>query len=206
MATLRKPMINANAPIDVIVSQIRSYLYQFSDDVAFAFDSGMASGSSVRTEADIQAIAAAVRTTLRLGSDKIADFVVDNGMTDGWTWRKWSSGASEASINVSKTIDAWNNSDGVYTFDCEAAELPDGIFETDSTPMIFVDIAGIVGTSGTSELVFPYNARIETNSETNEAVIKFGVYAVSKTVEGNPTSPAVPLVLSVNIMAVGKWK
>lgn len=200
MATLRKPMINANAPIDVIVSQIRSYLYQFSDDVAFAFDSGMASGSSVRTEADIQAIAAAVRTTLRLGSDKIADFVVDNGITDGWTWRKWSSGASEANINVSKTIDAWNTSDGVYTFDCEAAELPDGIFETDSTPMIFV------GISGTSELVFPYNARIETGSETNKAVIKFGVYAVSKTVEGIPTSPAVPLVLSVNIMAVGKWK
>lgn len=200
MATLRKPMINANAPIDVIVSQIRSYLYQFSDDVAFAFDSGMASGSSVRSEADIQAIAAAVRTTLRLGSDKIADFVSDNGMTGGWTWRKWSSGASEASINVSKTIDAWNTSDGVYTFDCEAAELPDGIFVTDSTPMIFVDIAG------TSELVFPYNARIETDSETNEAVIKVGIYAVSKTVGGNPTSPAVPLVLNVNIMAVGKWK
>lgn len=200
MATLRKPMINANAPIDVIVSQIRSYLYQFSDDVAFAFDSGMVSGSSIRTEADIQAIAAAVRTTLRLGSDKIADFVSDNGMTDGWTWRKRSSGASEASINVSKTIDAWNTSDGVYTFDCEAAELPDGIFVTDSTPMIFVDI------SGTSEIVFPYNARIETNSETNKAVIKFGIYAVSKTVDGNPTSPAVPLVLNVNIMAVGKWK
>lgn len=200
MATLRKPMINANAPIDVIVSQIRSYLYQFSDDVAFAFDSGMASGSSVRSEADIQAIAAAVRTTLRLGSDKIADFVSDNGMTDGWTWRKWSSGASEASINVSKTIDAWNTSDGVYTFDCEAAELPDGIFESDSTPMIFVDI------SGTSELVFPYNARIETDSETNEAVIKVRIYAVSKTVGGNPTSPAVPLLLNVDIMAVGKWK
>lgn len=200
MATLRKPMINANAPIDVIVSQIRSYLYQFSDDVAFAFDSGMASVSAVRSEADIQAIAAAVRTTLRLGSDKIADFVVDNGMTDGWTWRKWSSGASEASINVSKTIDAWNTSDGVYTFDCEAADLPDGIFGSESTPMIFV------GTSGTSELVFPYNSRIETDSETNKAVIKFGVYAVSKTVEGIPTSPAVPLVLSVNIMAVGKWK
>lgn len=200
MATLRKPMINANAPIDVIVSQIRSYLYQFSDDVAFAFDSGMASGSSIRTEADIQAIAAAVRTTLRLGSDKIADFVSDNGMTDGWTWRKWSSGASEASINVSKTIDAWNTSDGVYTFDCEAAELPDGIFEPDSTPMIFV------GTSGTSELVFPYNARVETDSETNTAVIKFGIYAVSKTVDGIPTPPAVPLVLNVNIMAVGKWK
>ena len=200
MATLRKPMINANAPIDVIVSQIRSYLYQFSDDVAFAFDSGMASGSSVRSEADIQAIAAAVRTTLRLGSDKIADFVVDNGMTDGWTWRKWSSGSSETSINVSKTIDAWNTSDGVYTFDCEAAELPDGIFVTDSTPMIFVDIAG------TSELVFPYNARIETDSETNEAVIKFGIYAVSKTVGGTPTSPAVPLLLNIGIMAVGKWK
>ena len=200
MATLRKPMINANAPIDVIVSQIRSYLYQFSDDVAFAFDSGMASGSSVRSEADIQAIAAAVRTTLRLGSDKIADFVSDNGMTDGWTWRKWSSGASEASINVSKTIDAWNTSDGVYTFDCEAAELPDGIFESDSTPMIFV------GISGTSELVFPYNARIETDSETNEAVIKVGIYAVSKTVGGNPTSPSVPLSLNIGIMAVGKWK
>lgn len=200
MATLRKPMINANAPIDVIVSQIRSYLYQFSDDVAFAFDSGMASGSSVRSEADIQAIAAAVRTTLRLGSDKIADFVSDNGMTDGWTWRKWSSGASEASINVSKTIDAWNASDGVYTFDCEAAELPDGIFESDSTPMIFVDI------SGTGELVFPYNARIETDSETNEAVINVGIYAVSKTVGGNPTSPAVPLLLNIGIMAVGKWK
>lgn len=200
MATLRKPMINANAPIDVIVSQIRSYLYQFSDDVAFAFDSGMASGSSVRSEADIQAIAAAVRTTLRLGSDKIADFVSDNGMTDGWTWRKWSSGASEASINVSTTIDAWNNSDGVYTFDCEAAELPDGIFESDSTPMIFV------GISGTSELVFPYNARIETDSETNKSVIKFGIYAVPKTVDGNPTSPAVPLLLNIGIMAVGKWK
>lgn len=204
MATLRKPMINANAPIDVIVSQIRSYLYQFSDDVAFAFDSGMASGSSVRSEADIQAIAAAVRTTLQLGRDKIADFVVDNGMTGGWTWRKWSSGASEASINVSKTIDAWNTSDGVYTFDCEAAELPDGIFESDSTPMIFVDISGT--SSGTSELVFPYNARIETDSETNEAVIKFGIYAVSKTVDGNPTSPAVPLLLNIGIMAVGKWK
>lgn len=200
MATLRKPMINANAPIDVIVSQIRSYLYQFSDDVAFAFDSGMASGSAVRSEADIQAIAAAVRTTLRLGSDKIADFVSDNGMTGGWTWRKWSSGASEASINVSKTIDAWNASDGVYTFDCEAAELPDGIFESDSTPMIFV------GISGTSEIVFPYNARIETDSETNEAVIKVGIYAVSKTVGGNPTSPAVPLLLNIGIMAVGKWK
>lgn len=204
MATLRKPMINANAPIDVIVSQIRSYLYQFSDDVAFAFDSGMASGSSVRSEADIQAIAAAVRTTLQLGRDKIADFVVDNGMTDGWTWRKWSSGASEASINVSKTIDAWNTSDGVYTFDCEAAELPDGIFESDNTPMIFVDISGT--SSGTSELVFPYNARIETDSETNKAVIKFGIYAVSKTVGGNPTSPAVPLLLNIGIMAVGKWK
>lgn len=200
MATLRKPMINANAPIDVIVSQIRSYLYQFSDDVAFAFDSGMASGSAVRSEADIQAIAAAVRTTLRLGSDKIADFVSDNGMTDGWTWRKWSSGASEASINVSKTIDAWITSDGVYTFDCEAADLPDGIFGSESTPMIFVDI------SGTSELVFPYNARIETDSETNEAVIKVGIYAVSKTVGGNPTSPAVPLSLNIGIMAVGKWK
>lgn len=198
-------MINANAPIDVIVSQIRSYLYQFSDDVAFAFDSGMASGSAVRSEADIQAIAAAVRTTLRLGSDKIADFVSDNGMTDGWTWRKWSSGASEASINVSKTIDAWITSDGVYTFDCEAADLPDGIFGSESTPMIFVGTSGI-DISGTSELVFPYNARIETDSETNEAVIKVGIYAVSKTVGGNPTSPAVPLSLNIGIMAVGKWK
>lgn len=32
---------------------------------------------------------------IRIGSEKVADFIVGQGITDGWTWRKWNSGIAE---------------------------------------------------------------------------------------------------------------
>lgn len=200
MATLRKPMINANAPVEVIVAQIRSYLYQFSDDVAFAFDSGMASDSGVRTEADIQAIAAAVRTMLNLGDDKPTDYVSDNGVEGGWTWRKWASGTAEAWGNFYLNVTEWTYSGGVYTYDGGGIALVENLFKADDVPLLNV------GISGTSELVFIYNPRIDVDG--TERIINAGIYAVPKT-SGDPpvvTAPPAPLSLKFDISAVGKWK
>lgn len=198
MATLRKPMISAAAAPSVQISQIRSYLYQLVDDLEFAFTSGMAS-DSVRTEADIQAIAAAVRTLLKLGNDKIADFVSDINSDGIWRYRKWSSGAAECFGTLEVEVTEWAMSGGLYTYTAET-NLPVGLFMESSAPIISLTVTGENG------VILPYNINL-TYDETEGFLISFGLYAPPTVAEDSSiVPPSAPVKVKINISVHGIWK
>lgn len=198
MATLRKPMISAAAAPSVQISQIRSYLYQLVDDLEFAFTSGMAS-DSVRTEADIQAIAAAVRTLLKLGNDKIADFVSDINSDGIWRYRKWSSGAAECFGTLEVEVTEWALSGGLYTYAAET-NLPVGLFMESSVPIISLTVTGENG------VILPYNINL-TYDEAEGFLISFGLYAPPTVAEDSSiVPPSAPVKVKINISVHGIWK
>ena len=198
MATLRKPMISAAAAPSVQISQIRSYLYQLVDDLEFAFTSGMAS-DSVRTEADIQSIAAAVRTLLKLGNDKIADFVSDLNSDGIWRYRKWSSGAAECFGTLEVEVTEWSLSGGLYTYAAET-NLPVGLFLESSAPIISLTVTGENG------VILPYNINL-TYDETAGFLISFGLYAPPTVAEDSSiVPPFAPVKVKINISVHGIWK
>lgn len=198
MATLRKPMISAAAAPSVQISQIRSYLYQLVDDLEFAFTSGMTS-DSVRTEADIQSIAAAVRTLLKLGNDKIADFVSDLNSDGIWQYRKWSSGAAECFGALALEVTEWSLSGGLYTYTAEA-DLPVGLFLESSAPVISLTVTGENG------VILPYNINL-TYDETDGFRISFSLYAPPTVAEDSSiVPPSAPVKVKINISVHGIWK
>lgn len=198
MATLRKPMISAAAAPSVQISQIRSYLYQLVDDLEFAFTSGMAS-DSVRTEADIQAIAAAVRTLLKLGNDKIADFVSDLNSDGIWRYRKWSSGAAECFGTLEVEVTEWAMSGGLYTYAAET-NLPVGLFMESSVPITSLTVTGENG------VILPYNINL-TYDEAEGFLISFGLYALPTVAEDSSiVPPSAPVKVKINISVHGIWK
>lgn len=199
MAALRKPMISAAASPSMQISQIRSYLYQLVDDLEFALTSGMAS-DSVRTEADIQAIAAAVRTLLKLGNDKIADFVSDLNSDGIWRYRKWSSGAAECFGALEVEVTEWNLTGGLYTYTAEPIALPVGLFLEGFSPVISLTVTGENG------VILPYNINL-TYDETEGFLISFGLYAPPTVAEDSSiVPPSAPVKVKINISVHGIWK
>lgn len=97
MITLRKPPMSHGDNTE----DIRVYLYKLTDELEYAFSRLGGADSGERTESDIRSVAEAVRSMLRLGGDRMSDFVTDTGIDGAFTWRKWQSGIAEGWQRVS---------------------------------------------------------------------------------------------------------
>jgi hypothetical protein len=125
--------------------------------------------------------------------ETLADRVIEYGETDGWSWRKWASGASECSIrqgcyNVTATtaIGALYVSSSYYG----GVAYPSGLFT--ETPKQWLNISGTIQNAFWIEC--PYGSRSNTVSSTGEWRFL------------SPTSVATSNDISVDIRAEGRWK
>ena len=74
----------------------------------------------------------------------IADFVIEQGERDGWTYRKWSSGRAEAYKQVNKTKEINTAQGAMYRSEAMNENLPEGLFA--ETPQFFMEGACAGGT------------------------------------------------------------
>ena len=74
----------------------------------------------------------------------IADFVVEQGERDGWTYRKWSSGRAEAYKQVNRTKEINTAQGAMYRSEAMNENLPEGLFA--ETPQFFMEGACAGGT------------------------------------------------------------
>lgn len=50
-----------------------------------------------------------VSEEIQVGDNAIADFIVEQGTTNGWSWRKWNGGIAECWCTLSLTVDGWTS-------------------------------------------------------------------------------------------------
>lgn len=62
--------------------------------------------SNIKSLQDEAAEAEKIVTTISSKVTAIADYVTENGTTNGWTWRKWNSGLAECWYNYSYSLPA----------------------------------------------------------------------------------------------------
>lgn len=74
----------------------------------------------------------------------IADFVIEQGERDGWTYRKWSSGRAEAYKKIDKTVNVNTAQGAMYRSEAMNEDLPEGLFA--ETPQFFMEGACVGGT------------------------------------------------------------
>ena len=58
------------------------------------------------------------------------DYIVDQGIRDGWTWRKWASGMAECWGTHSFQSGVWSGANNLY-YSVKVLPLPSGVFATD---------------------------------------------------------------------------
>lgn len=64
---------------------------------------------------------------LSIADSPVADHIIDQGMNDTWTYRKWASGAAECWGQPSKSVESSGEFIGAYAFSTYFS-LPDGLF------------------------------------------------------------------------------
>jgi|GEM_PF-2979750 hypothetical protein len=79
-------------------------------------------------------------TMLTIGNSPVADFVVEQGISGYWTYRKWNSGTAEAWCTRSITLNLSTQFGYVYAGQNESIDLPNGLFS--STDGMYVQLTG----------------------------------------------------------------
>ena len=111
------------------------------------------------------------------------DYILDQGITDGWNWRKWSSGMAECWGTPSFQSGVWNGTNNVY-YIAKQFQLPSGLFATE--PKIVPSVtraSGAVVTPATTEPVGTnqyQTAFIRVYGGTNDVYIELSVYAYGR--------------------------
>lgn len=121
------------------------------------------------------------------GSSTLADFVVEYGTSDIWTYRKWNSGMSECWGSISKNVTSWSAWGGLYEGNQNfQATYPSGLFL--DTPELFAAPYGQLGLAG----VELYQGA--SNTQTPQMYL----------LRGNNISGT--YACKVNCYAIGRWK
>lgn len=81
-----------------------------------------------------------VEGELSAGGSALADFVVEQGTSGYWTYRKWKSGTAEAWCTRSITLNLSTQFGYVYAGQNESIDLPNGLFS--STDGMYVQLTG----------------------------------------------------------------
>lgn len=68
----------------------------------------------------------------------IADYVIESGSENGWTWRKWLSGLAECWMDYDLYVSSWNNWGNVYESaqPVPATAFPSGLFTATPAPNV----------------------------------------------------------------------
>ena len=118
----------------------------------------------------------------------LADFIVEQGVTNGWIWRKWNSGIGECwyrHSGNSKIQTIWGQ---VYE---------SGLFGSVNYPFTFTEIPLEFASPGNNEKC----AWVEVSSGANQTTRHTNVYQL---VTGKQITTEVHV--EINIYAIGKWK
>ena len=124
--------------------------------------------------------------SLNLGGSDVADFVLDQGTSDIWYYRKWSSGRMEAYALV----------------ECIWKGFPQALYQDVTFPaevkftQIYIITCGLPHTSINSEETFGYNTRATSSNPSGMTAI---VYSPSKNFASGSK-------LSVGCHVLGRWK
>ncbi|MBS6474531.1 MAG: hypothetical protein KH354_00870 [Clostridiales bacterium] len=118
--------------------------------------------------------------------EPIADFVIEQGESDGWAYRKWSSGRAEAYKQADTTVNVNTAQGAMYRSDAMNQNLPAGLFV--ETPQFLME-----GSYAASELVF--SARSGAGSKETTP----NLYIISFT-------PMTGAIIRTHWAAFGKWK
>lgn len=125
-------------------------------------------------------------------TDETADYVVEEGTSGGWTYRKWNSGVSECWCITSPTsmaVSAWAAWGSVYEAKItDAINYPTNLFTSFPTVIASATPRSTAGVMG-----------IET-SATGDASHTPIFYAL------RPNKPSATMTVSASIHAIGTWK
>ena len=126
-----------------------------------------------------------------LNKNPVQDIVIEQGVSDIWTYRKWSSGVSECWGNLTTTqtfTKTAYGSTGLYRNDnsIDVADFPSGLFI--DIPQVYLTAYGIGG-------YFVFAMKGSSPSTTN--INSFTLFRI-KTTENRD--------FKVNISAKGRWK
>ena len=116
----------------------------------------------------------------------VADFVIEQGESGGWTYRKWSSGRAEAYKQTDKTVMVNTAQGAMYRSDAMNENLPAGLFA--ETPQFLMEGAYAAGT-----LVFSARNSVGSKETTPN------LYIISFT-------PMTAAIIRTHWAAFGKWK
>lgn len=127
----------------------------------------------------------------RLSASAVADFVVEQGTSGYWTYRKWKSGLSEGWFRNSYASPAFSETTGAGSLSEMAlfktsAALPSGLFA--ASP----DVVTVAASRGTG--YYPMGGYINIRSASSLGVVVWSTIATGIT------------DLSVELYAVGRWK
>lgn len=123
---------------------------------------------------------------------QMADYVVEQGTSGNWTYRKWNSGIAECWGTFSKTVNITTNWGNTYWYYCQGQyigydDFPANFFIT--VPKCF--LSNGVDSSGAAGVIFP-----SANASTTKAT----AYQLAR-----PTSKS-GHVCEYSIYAIGTWK
>lgn len=118
-----------------------------------------------------------------IGDATVADFVIEQGITDGWTWRKWSSGMAECWGTPTFRSGVWSGENNLY-YIVKSLPLPSGVFATE--PKIVPSVTRAGGAAVTPATTQPIGTTeyqtifVRVYGGTNDVLIELSVYAYGK--------------------------
>lgn len=118
----------------------------------------------------------------------VADYIVEQGTTNGWLWRKWAGGIAECWRVLTLTgafTNAWGSLYETYPFDAV------------NYPFAFAEPPYEFATPGNNGV----GAWVERNSLTTQSTTLSGTYQLIR-----PAKDTATKTLMINIHVVGKWK
>ena len=118
----------------------------------------------------------------------VADYIVEQGTTNGWLWRKWAGGIAERWGKLTKTdafSHAWGSLYETYPYDAV------------NYPFAFAEPPYEFATSGNNAI----GAWVERNSLATQSTTVSGTYQLIR-----PAKDTATKTLMINIYVIGKWK
>lgn len=155
-------------------------------DTLAEFDSTAHMNSTDMTTAEVTSFV----NSLDLTGSKAADYIVEQGTSGIWTYRKWASGIAECwgiTAETTLSFSAWG--DMYEAKVCDAIPFPTNLYIT--VPTV---VANAIPTSGYAIMSTEFSANGVTTSQTPT------LYAI------RPNTASGRITACAHIHAIGKWK